>query len=512
MLRNILILFNIAIIVLFNVFVAVDLRISQNFPSEVEPGNEYTFELSVTKGSITGFAKIQQDLPAGFTATEVESKGASFTFSDNKVKLIWMSLPPDETFTVSYKVKVADNVKGEYSVGGKFSYLENNERKSYDIPPAKVAIKATAEEAAAKEASNASSQPVAAMSANCTRTITEEGGKHKVIIAIKSEGITGFAKAQDNLPAGMKAEQVEAGGAVFSFTGQKAKFVWMSFPAQKELTISYYVSLEGKPASELNNIMGDFSYLENNETKKSPIVMQEAKEAITAATSEKKPDEQQQAEVKQQQEQTQEKQIQPDTSSKQQATQVSQAPDEEAKKKAEEEQAAAEKARQEQAAVEKAKPSEEQAATEKARQEEAARKKAEESDAKKAAAEEEKKRKAEEKAALAAKKSSTKLTGTPVPQTGVGYRVQVCAGHQPVGSDYIEKTYKFTENPVMTENHEGWIKYTVGAFGMYSEARDRRNTVTSSYNFPGPFVSAYNNGTRITVQEALMITHQKWVK
>ena len=62
------------------------------------------------------------------------------------------------------------------------------------------------------------------------------------------------------------------------------------------------------------------------------------------------------------------------------------------------------------------------------------------------------------------------------------------------------------------ERHEGWIKYTTGRYGAYQEARDQRQAyVSGGHNFPGPFVAAYNNGDRITVQEALMLSQQRWV-
>jgi hypothetical protein len=59
--------------------------------------------------------------------------------------------------------------------------------------------------------------------------------------------------------------------------------------------------------------------------------------------------------------------------------------------------------------------------------------------------------------------------------------------------------------------HDGWFKFTVGGWGTYADARSKRDEL-APYNLPGPFVTAYNSGTRITVQEALMITKQSWVK
>ena len=46
-------------------------------------------------------------------------------------------------------------------------------------------------------------------------------------------------------------------------------------------------------------------------------------------------------------------------------------------------------------------------------------------------------------------------------------------------------------------------------FDRYRAAREQRQAyLDANYNFPGPFVTAYNNGERITVQEALMIAKQ----
>lgn len=94
--------------------------------------------------------------------------------------------------------------------------------------------------------------------------------------------------------------------------------------------------------------------------------------------------------------------------------------------------------------------------------------------------------------------------------SNISYKVQVLAAHKTVSNSYIKRHYGYTGS-VATENHEGWVKYTTGSFDIYKQARDKRNGL-SSYNFPGPFVTAYNQGDRITVQEALMLSKQDWVK
>ncbi|HRF80487.1 MAG TPA: hypothetical protein PL070_10420, partial [Flavobacteriales bacterium] len=72
--------------------------------------------------------------PDGMTATAIETKGASFTFADQKAKFIWMALPSTPTFKVSYTLSADATVSGNQPVQGRFSYIEDNERKTYDLP------------------------------------------------------------------------------------------------------------------------------------------------------------------------------------------------------------------------------------------------------------------------------------------------------------------------------------------------------------------------------------------
>ena len=94
---------------------------------------------------------------------------------------------------------------------------------------------------------------------------------------------------------------------------------------------------------------------------------------------------------------------------------------------------------------------------------------------------------------------------------GISYRVQICATRKIAESTYFEKNKNFRAQ-VTIENHEGWYKYTTGSFEVYQSARNSREAINQRFEFDGPFVAAYNDGDRISVQEALMISNQQWFK
>ncbi|MEM9053081.1 MAG: hypothetical protein AAGC47_13595, partial [Bacteroidota bacterium] len=102
------------------------------------------------------------------------------------------------------------------------------------------------------------------------------------------------------------------------------------------------------------------------------------------------------------------------------------------------------------------------------------------------------------------------IVDIPSPENGVYYRVQISAGRSNVKKSDFEKLYTFNEGYNL-ENHEGWFKYTTGYHQVYKSARDDRQRISAKYDkFLGPFVTAYNDGERISVQEALMVSAQKW--
>jgi hypothetical protein len=65
---------------------------------------------------------------------------------------------------------------------------------------------------------------------------------------------------------------------------------------------------------------------------------------------------------------------------------------------------------------------------------------------------------------------------------------------------------------ISSEMQGGFSKFMVGNHSDYKEGRDHREKMIADHGIKSAFVVAYNHGKRITVQEALMVTSQKWFK
>ena len=139
MIKNLVFLLSLVVLITKQAY-SQDVSVTTNMPASAVPGGEFTVEVTINKGSIAGFGKLQQDLPPGFTATAIDAKGGNFSFREQAVKIIWMSLPPGTEYTASYKVAVASDVSGDQTIAGKFQYLKDNQRTAINIDPATISI------------------------------------------------------------------------------------------------------------------------------------------------------------------------------------------------------------------------------------------------------------------------------------------------------------------------------------------------------------------------------------
>ncbi len=299
----------------------------------------------------------------------------------------------------------------------------------------------------------------------------QPGASFNMEVEVAKGDIAGFAKLQQILPPGFTAEQGETANATFSFKDQKVKFLWMALP-NGDFKVSYKVNVDASLSGN-QIIEGTFAYIQDNETEKFII----PKDIISVGAD--------QAEAAQK------------------AAMDQILADQQAKEDA------ATAAREEAAPVEEVVETTEEVAEEVA--EEIADPVVEEvaevaEEVAEPVAQEPHKAVAEvahhepKKAAPAPNYNDAMMKSKP----GLVFRVQVAAGPNQVDPSFFASKYGISE-AVVIEEHDGLFKYVVGEFGSYRPAKTFSNELRDNNSVQGPFVTAYNDGARIHVKEALEI-------
>ena len=155
-----------------SVALSQDLNITNNLPASANAGDVIDAQYTLTKGATMGsFAKFQLDLPAGFQAQSNDIKGGNFTFENNRVKIVWVSLPSDATFTFSFKLTATSTVSGNINFAPQFFYLENSVKKEYAPNPSVVSFGGSTAAVIADNTTN--STPAVAATDNTTPSATD---------------------------------------------------------------------------------------------------------------------------------------------------------------------------------------------------------------------------------------------------------------------------------------------------------------------------------------------------
>jgi hypothetical protein len=455
-----------SVALLFSAILADGVVIDHNLPANLQPGENTTVIVNINKGEVTGFAKLQLEIPAGLTARAIKKSGASFTFSGQKAKFIWMTLPATQEFQVEYELEANINANGSKVIEGQFSYIKENERVDYDLSPQIISVGTedvlvdnTTDETQT-EANNTSDDTTTQLQSDvvCTRTLTPLGdGKYFVEVSVYGVETDGFAKIREEISAGFRIKEDASGEAIVTLEENGIKYVWFEQPSDPNHSVSY--TLTSTSTSEFPKIDGKFSYVANNQPMEISIVQQEMINSRDFGGNDTEPGT--------------ETTINPNEGNTEEVIVI-------------------EGDKVNELAIEVA-----MNATED--QLEEIKKPVLEVAANTPLVEEE-----------VYADSSTDTTNTPSPEEGVNYKIQLAATHKYVAASKFKTNHKFAA-AIQTENHEGWTKFVTGSHNEYKSARDARNNINAEYSkFNGPFVTAYNNGERITVQEALMVSKQKW--
>lgn len=513
MLKYAALLFNTIALLIYQFFFADGITVTQNIPSSVKPDTEFTVELTINKGSVGGFAKLQQDLPEGFTAVQDDNNGASFTFTNQAVKFIWMSLPSDKEFKIKYKVKVAAGMSGDKVIAGKFSYVSDNVKQAIDIAPSTITVGDKASQPVATNTTTTTepvatntttttepvktaeptttnttttTEPVATntttttepvktaepttepvktaepttttttstpnntepSSVVCTRTVTTVSEGLTVDIMVNKGNVTGFAKLMETLPVGFTATAGDLNGASFSFDGATQKVKFV------------WVSMPSQTEFRISYkvvVPSGISGPQNIDGVFSYIENDETKKYVLPTTSVNIGG----GAVATNTNTTNTTNTNTTTdpvntnTTNTTATNTTNTTD----------------------------PVNTNTTN-----------------------------------TTNTNTNTTNTTATnntlnntiPAPQGNVNYKVQIMALYKAVDASTLAARYNINST-VNTEMAGGFTKYTVGSHNDYKEARDARETMRNK-GVAGPFVTAYNSGKRITVQEALMITSQKWYR
>ena len=463
MIRLVIALLHLTGILFINFLLGGDANVQINVPGKINAGNEITVQVTVNKGDISGFSRFQMDLPDGITASSQSSANADFSFKDQKVRLIWLRLPDDETITFSFVLQCNERLKGNFNLIGRFSYIDNNERKTVDTDTKQVAIVPNPNidpsllvdiNDFGKSAYPSSGSELGQIA--CIREQpkwNEQQNQVMVTILVNKESLQKFAKIEEVVPAGYTALNIDSKNGIFTFKDNHVKFLWMTLPSEPYFTVSYKLIPMNGQTPKVPDLKGTFSYIVEDKTKSIDIVEKDVN--LSALTPELVKSILQQPAVM----------VAANTN--QQSTQTNPATAQNIKP--------ADSAKTNLVANNKV-PTAKNTANNNTQ---------------------------------VSRPVTSSVSDLLEPQSGIYYRVQIAAGHAPVNIKRYFRKYKL-DNTVLKEQHDGWYKYSIGSFPLYKEARDYRVHIWNTTSIDDAFVAAYNDGKRITVQEALMIANQQW--
>lgn len=249
-------------------------------PENVTAGESFEVELIFRKGDLEDYSRFSQDLPEGFAAANISSPNADFTFTDQRVRIIWLKLPDEEEIHVKYTISVDQRLSGQLELKGTFAYVVNGERAYLNLPnPERINILPNPDldpsqvvdisefPEMIRRAETKPAETGAFSTVIRQQPVKEPNGIVNITLLIKTPEGTSFLKLEESIPGGYSFESVDADGAVVSQAASLARFVWMRAPQKSLFTIRYRLIPILEENQQPLDIQGNLSYTEDGATK-----------------------------------------------------------------------------------------------------------------------------------------------------------------------------------------------------------------------------------------------------
>ncbi len=111
-----------------------DVACYREVPYFSESDDAWIVNILVCPAEVRRLARVEEQVPEGYTATSSNNQGSIFSFKSGIAKFLWMDLPDDPLFVVSYRLKAEAGqtlVKG--ALKGTFTYMEDDVSRSIPI-------------------------------------------------------------------------------------------------------------------------------------------------------------------------------------------------------------------------------------------------------------------------------------------------------------------------------------------------------------------------------------------
>jgi len=105
-------------------------KLSTNLLHTIPLQKPVIFEVRISKANISNFTRFQMDVPAGVAVESVENRNGTFSFEEQKVKIIWVTAPVESEFSVRLKI-ISPKNKSNSIFTFHYFYVEENLKKEW---------------------------------------------------------------------------------------------------------------------------------------------------------------------------------------------------------------------------------------------------------------------------------------------------------------------------------------------------------------------------------------------